>query len=162
MFQLSKINRLKKLIILIMISNSLFALEKDYNFYDIEECTIPISKTLKLIRQDSKYEYNFFQTQIVNNHILINKIDIRNKTDNDYNDIINTVKRSEKENWEEPIKLIKEYQYKGFIVIIRQLDSKMLIYNLIGKKSTMFIAGDSINVKTINYLMDYCRLHPSK
>ena len=153
-----KINKLKKLIIIIMIGSCLFASEKDYNFYEIKECVIPIPKYLNLTRQDSKYEYNFFETRIINESIIFNKIVITNKKANDYNDIINAVKKSEKENWEQPIKVKKDYHYKGFTVLIRQMgsDDHILIYSLLGQKSTFFIAGDSIDIDTITYIMDYC------
>jgi hypothetical protein len=166
MFLLLKTSKLKKLIILIVIRSSLFA-DNNYNFYEIAECVIPVSKTFKLIRHDNKYEYSFSQIEIIDNSILINKLEIRNKKNSDYNDIINSIKKSEKENWTEPIKLIKEYQHKKFTVIIRQIEllknsETLIIYSLLGKKSTIFISGDSINIDIVNFIIDYCSAHPKK
>lgn len=150
MYQLLRNSIYNKVIFLLMISSALFA-DKYHNNYDIGDCKIAIPKSYNLVNQNTKYEYNFLKTQIFDNKILFNKIVISNKKKNDYYNILQISK-----NKKNQVNLISEYQYKGFKIIIQEIDSEILLYNLFGKNSKIFITGDNIEPSMVNNLIDSC------
>jgi len=131
---------------------------QQYSYIRISECNIPIHKKYTLNEKIGKYEYRYSSLTIQN--ALTGEdsslaIFLKNK--NMYKEVrefINT--------WDS-VTHVSEEKYKGFLLI--KYISKVLSnkyennYYIFSKDSVIAISNSTDN--EINYIMDYCKLHPS-
>jgi len=122
--------------------------EQKYNFVEIEECTIPISK--KYIEEQKgnteRYKYKYIYPKKLD----FGKISVEKRFHDDYNVIMQAVKKN-------PSLEIKKKKRKNYFDIteIKSYNHNSKIYMLFGKKS--IITFINRNTNELDYLLDYCQ-----
>lgn len=142
---------IRLIILLSLLINILFAIEKDdskYIYVETKQCFIPILKYLEKGNVDKQFEYNYNYTNPKN--MLMNSVKVFYNNKENYNKFI--------EKWLKYVpnqQLVKKEVISNFIVTyIKDIEYYGIYYILYYEN--MIVIMNNMDEFNLNYLIDYC------